>query len=134
MVWYNIQHVVRLCNKYIIQNTDFVNNSKRYPITPSFMYIHQLKKYSVYLAILQRIQDILNLTPAEQSKHIVVIDGKVLIIKAWHIVFLHMHHLQCHIHFIKNVINKMKYKMKAVTKYQQRKSCYYFMKIRQLVD
>ncbi len=31
-----------------------------------------------------------------------------------------MHHLQCHIHFTKNVADKMKYKMKAVTKHQQK--------------
>jgi hypothetical protein len=66
----------------IIQNTDFINNSKRYSITPGFIYIYQLKKYSIYLVILQRIQDTLNLTPAEQSKYVVVIDGEALIIKA----------------------------------------------------
>jgi hypothetical protein len=32
--------------------------------------------------MLQRIQDTLNLTPAEQSKHVVVTDGEALIIKA----------------------------------------------------
>jgi hypothetical protein len=67
----------------ITQNTDFVNNSKRYLIAPGFIYIYQLKEYNIYLAMLQRIQDALNLTPAKQSKHIVVINGKASIIKAW---------------------------------------------------
>lgn len=67
--------------------------------------------------MLQRIQDALRLTPAEQSKHIVVTDGEAPIIKAWRVVFPHMRHLQCHIYFIKNIADKMKYKMRAITEH-----------------
>jgi hypothetical protein len=65
----------------ITQNTDFVNNSKRHLIAPGFIYIHQLKEYNVHLVTLQKIQDTFNLTLAEQSKYIVVTNGKALINK-----------------------------------------------------
>ncbi len=65
----------------ITQNTNFVNNSKRHLIIPGFMYIYQLKEYSIHLAMLQKIQNTLNLTLAKQSKHVIVTDRKALIIK-----------------------------------------------------
>ncbi len=50
----------------------------------------------------------------------IIINRKAPIIKAWHVVFPHIRHLQYYIHFIKNITDKMKYKMHAVTKYQQK--------------
>jgi hypothetical protein len=76
-----------------------------------FTYLHQSLEKGDHIEALSHLATALNLSEEAQKQYAIITDGEAPLIKAWLIVFPNIKHLRCSLHFVKNISDKMMYRL-----------------------